>query len=132
MEQEFGEIDAKFWSKIAAAKGPPRNVPGGGRSTPLLPLLVNFGRGVGSAWRIQGKEVAVFRAPAPAGESCKLQGGGGCGCGESLWLDGFVCCTACEGVFVKQEEIHGGCRHDVYAVIAYRVCVFEFGEETQQ
>lgn len=26
----------------------------------LLPLVVNFGHGVGNAWRIQGEEVAVF------------------------------------------------------------------------
>ncbi len=64
-EQEFGDIDTEFWSKISAAWQPPRNVPAvpGGAGTaapPLLPLLVNFGHGVGSSWRIQGEEVAAF------------------------------------------------------------------------
>lgn len=80
-EQEFGEMDAEFWRKIGAAWHPPRNVPGvsgrgsAPRSPPVLPLVVNFGHGVGNAWRIQGEEVAVFGRSASsvvAGE-----GGGG-------------------------------------------------------
>lgn len=75
-EQEFGEIDAEFWRRIGAAWHPPRSVPGGGgrgssAGAPLvLPLVVNFGHGVGNAWRIEGKEVAVFgrSVAAAAGE----------------------------------------------------------------
>lgn len=69
MEQEFGEIDSDFWSRIATSWQPPRSVPGFGRGgrggvppPPLLPLVVNFGNGVGNAWRIKGEEVAVFQA----------------------------------------------------------------------
>eukprot|EP00752_Nemacystus_decipiens_P002453 g2310.t1 len=73
-EQEFGEIDAEFWRRIGAAWHPPRSVPGGGgggrgpsAGPPLLlPLLVNFGHGVGNAWRIEGEEVAVFGRSASA------------------------------------------------------------------
>ncbi|CAM9289135.1 unnamed protein product [Ectocarpus fasciculatus] len=75
VEQEFSEIDTEFWSKIAAVWQPPRSLPGGGRGgTPLLPLVVNFGHGLGNAWRIRGEEVAVFRgsrtaASAAAGDA---------------------------------------------------------------
>lgn len=79
-EQEFGEVDTEFWRRIGAAWSLPRNVPGGGGGTSsagapsplLLPMVVNFGHGVGNAWRIQGEEVAVFgrssTAAAAAGE----------------------------------------------------------------
>ncbi|CAM9279878.1 unnamed protein product [Scytosiphon promiscuus] len=88
VEQEFGEIDSNFWSKIAAAWQPPRSVPGFGRGgrggappPPLLPLVVNFGHGVGNAWRIKGEEVAVFRAASAAvtadGERDRLRGPAG-------------------------------------------------------
>ncbi|CAN0505755.1 unnamed protein product, partial [Ectocarpus sp. 12 AP-2014] len=69
VEQEFSEIDFKFWSKIAAVWQPPRSLPGGGRGRgPLLPLVVNFGHGLGNTWRICGEEVAVFRASTAAAD----------------------------------------------------------------
>ncbi|CBN78701.1 Mannosyl-glycoprotein endo-beta-N-acetylglucosaminidase, family GH85 [Ectocarpus siliculosus] len=75
VEQEFSEIDTEFWSKIAAVWQPPRSLPGGGRGgAPLLPLVVNFGHGLGNAWRIRGEEVAVFRASRAADDDATGEG----------------------------------------------------------
>ncbi|CAN0009123.1 unnamed protein product [Laminaria digitata] len=59
VEREFGNVDEAFWAKVTAAWPPPRPVPGPGGA--VLPLVVNFGNGVGEAWRVRGEEVAVFR-----------------------------------------------------------------------
>lgn len=72
VEQEFGDVDAEFWAKVAAAWHSPRPVPGpvyssGGGGVASLPVVVNFGGGVGDAWRIRGSEVAVMCA-TPSGE----------------------------------------------------------------
>lgn len=64
VEQEFGDVDAGFWAKIAAAWQPRRPVP---FSLQPSPMVVNFGHGVGDAWRIQGQEVTSFCA-SPDGE----------------------------------------------------------------
>lgn len=58
VERELEGVDEKFWGKISAAWPPPRPVPG---PEEALPLVVNFGGGVGDVWRIKGEKVAVFR-----------------------------------------------------------------------
>lgn len=84
VEQELCDVGAKFWGKVTAAWHAPRASPGplgGSGEGKSVPLVVNFGRGVGSIWRIRGEEVAAFCA-APGGERCagegRRQDGGGC------------------------------------------------------
>lgn len=71
VERAFGDVDAEFWAKVAAAWQPARPVPG---PCAALPVVVNFGRGVGDTWRIRGREVAVF-CTSPSGERVKSAGG---------------------------------------------------------
>lgn len=83
VEREFDSVDGEFWSKIAAAWAPPRPMPGvsrgsgGGvpRGSGVLPLVVNFGRGVGDACRIAGEEVAAFSLPRGEERRLPLMGG---------------------------------------------------------
>lgn len=72
VDQCFGDVDAEFWAKIAAAWQPPRPIPCQLRPSPMVN---NFGYGVGTVWRIQGEEVASFCASLPEGERGEAGGG---------------------------------------------------------
>ena len=69
VEGDFENVDGEFWAKITKAWHAPRPVPGslgGSEDCAAIPLVVNFGCGVGEAWRIVGEEVAVFGTIPPA------------------------------------------------------------------
>lgn len=99
VEHEFRSVDAEFWDKVGAAWDRPRPVPRApedGRGG-CVPLVVNFGRGVGNAWRIRGEEVAVFGAASPAGEW------------DSLCLEDGLVLRVFGGVVAKKYRMVGRC-----------------------